>query len=188
MVYGFVKQSRGHVRLHSEMGTGTSVRIHLPRSVASHANEGVGASAQGVSTPAESARAREGETVLLVEDNEQVRALGVAALENLGYRVLEASDGQSALRLLDGGAARVDLLFSDVVLPGGMSGPELAAASSARRPGLPVLFASGYTRKSGNKDDPLRSDAPMLRKPYALDALASAVRCAIDAAASRSSP
>jgi CheY-like chemotaxis protein len=169
------------------VGAGTSVRIHLPRSSAGETNEGATASAQSGSAPDDSARAREGETVLLVEDNEQVRALGVSALENLGYRVLEASDGHSALRLLDGGAARVDLLFSDVVLPGGMSGPELAAASLARRPGLPVLFTSGYTGKAGNADDPLRSDAPMLRKPYALDALARAVRRAIDEAPLRSS-
>jgi PAS domain S-box-containing protein len=187
MVYGFVKQSRGHVRLHSEVGAGTSVRIHLPRSIAGEANEGATASGQSDSAPAESSRAREGETVLLVEDNEQVRALGVSALENLGYRVLEASDGHSALRLLDGGASRVDLLFSDVVLPGGMSGPELAAASSARRPGLAVLFTSGYTGNAGKTDDPLRSDAPMLRKPYARDALARAVRRAIDEARSPSS-
>jgi signal transduction histidine kinase len=188
MVYGFVKQSRGHVRLHSEVGAGTSVRIHLPRSVASEANEGAAPSAQADSPTEGNSSARDGEIVLLVEDNEQVRALGVSALENLGYRVLEAPDGHSALRLLDGGAARVDLLFTDVVLPGGMSGPELAAAAGARRPGLPVLFTSGYTGKAGGKDDPLRSDAPMLRKPYALDTLARAVRRAIDEATSRASP
>ena len=90
-----------------------------------------------------------------------------------------------ALRLLDGGATRIDLLFTDVVLPGGMSGPELAAASSVRRPGLPVLFTSGYTGKAGAKDDPLRFDAPMLRKPYALETLALAIRRAIDRAGSR---
>jgi len=101
--------------------------------------------------------------------------------------VLEAADGHSALRLLDGGASRVDLLFTDVVLPGGMSGPELAAASSVRRPELPVLFTSGYTGKAGAKDDPLRSDVPMLRKPYALETLASAIRRAIDGARPRQS-
>ena len=109
----------------------------------------------------------------------------MSALENLGYRVLEAADGHSALRILEAGASRVDLLFTDVVLPGGMSGPELAAASSVRRPDLPVLFTSGYTGKAGAKDDPLRSDAPMLRKPYALETLARAIRQAIDRAASR---
>jgi len=187
MVYGFVKQSRGHVRLHSQVGAGTSVRIHLPRTVAGEANEEAAASTQDESTAAENSRARDGETVLLVEDNEQVRALGVSALENLGYRVLEAADGHSALRLLERDAARVDLLFTDVVLPGGMSGPELAAASSVRRPELPVLFTSGYTGKTGAKDDPLRSDAPMLRKPYALETLASAIRRAIDGARPRQS-
>jgi len=187
MVYGFVKQSRGHVRLHSEVGAGTSVRIHLPRFVSTDAGEGATATAEAESPPTESSRAREGETVLLVEDNEHVRTLGVSALENLGYQVLEGAHGPSALRLLEGGATCVDLLFTDVVLPGGMSGPELGAASSARRPGLPVLFTSGYTGKAGGKDDPLRSDARMLRKPYALETLAGAIRLAIDRAGSRRS-
>ena len=187
MVYGFVKQSRGQVRLHSEVGAGTSVRIHLPRSVATAASEGATAPPEAESPPADSLRAREGETVLLVEDNEHVRTLAVSALENLGYRVLETADGPSALRLRDARAARIDLLFTDVVLPGGMSGPELAAASSARRPGLPALFTSGYTGKAGGKEDPLHSYAPMLRKPYALDTLARAVRRAIDGAGCRPS-
>ena len=179
MVYGFVKQSRGHVRLQSEVGAGSSVRIYLPRS-----NEGVSrdVAARTESPLADgSARARDGETVLLVEDNEQVRSLGLSALRNLGYRVLEAPDGRSALRLLDtAGASRLDLLFTDVVLPGGMSGPELAAAVIAKRPGLAVLFTSGYTRNAVAQEGSLDPDAHILRKPYSLDHLARAVRRAID--------
>jgi signal transduction histidine kinase len=143
MVYGFVRQCGGHVRLHSRVGKGTSVRLYLPRCGA----------APSV------ARARHGETILLVEDNAEVRRYGTAALAELGYRVLEAPDGSAALRLLDTPAApRVDLLFSDRVLPGGMSGRVLAEAVRERRPGVRVLFG----------------------KPYDLERLAASVREAID--------
>ena len=175
MVYGFVKQSRGHVRLHSEVGAGSSVRIYLPRSARAMRAEGAAQRRDGDRDARSSARGRrDGETVLLVEDNEQVRRLGVSALENLGYRVLEAPDGPAALRLLDSAdASRVDLLFTDVVLPGGMSGPELAAASIARRPGLPVLFTSGYT---GEQWAEMGGFVPMRPFEKALRARASRAR------------
>jgi CheY-like chemotaxis protein len=123
-------------------------------------------------------RARDGESVLLVEDNDDVRRFGVAALEDLGYRVVQAADGAGALRLLDG--ARVDLLFTDMVLPGGLSGPELAGVVRARRPDLPVLYTSGYTRHSAIHQGRLIAGARMLAKPYPLQSLAAAVRRAID--------
>ena len=178
MVYGFVEQSRGHVRIHSEIGSGSSVRIYLPRSAHGEA-KGVARPDRDWMYDQGAARASDGETVLLVEDNEQVRRLGVSALQNLGYRVLEAPDGPAALRLLDSpDASRVDLLFTDVVLPGGMSGPALAAASTARRPSLPVLFTSWYTGRDGR----LAPDARILRKPYTLEHLAHAIRQSIDEA------
>jgi PAS domain S-box-containing protein len=180
MVYGFVKQSHGHVRLYSEIGSGSTVKIYLPRSL--DAIESVrpldGAPAADVA-----ARAKQGETLLMVEDNDDVRRLGVAALQSLGYRVLEAGDGPTALRMLDGpDGARIDLLFSDVILPGGMSGHALADQAVARRPGLPVLFTSGYTRNAMSQQGRLATDVRMLAKPYTLESLATHVRQAIDAA------
>lgn len=128
---------------------------------------------------ADAARAQPGETILLVEDNPDVRRSGAAALEGLGYQVLQAADGASALQLLDSPAApRIDLLFTDVVLPGGMTGRALASAVRTRKPGLPVVFTTGYPRDAmaGRVDISL----PLLDKPYDLERLASTVREAID--------
>ena len=168
MVYGFVKQSGGHVRIHSRAGKGTSVRVYLPR-----CDEGAaGSPPKERPAAAVAARAESGETILLVEDNAEVRRYDAAALSRLGYRVLEAADGAQALKLLETqGAKRVDLLFSDMLLPGGMSGRVLADAARARRPGLPVLFTSGYPREAA---------AQLLDKPYDLERLAARVREAID--------
>jgi len=186
MVYGFVKQSRGHVRVHSEVGSGSSVRIYLPRSADGEPKSVARPDADSAYDQGAS-RAFDGETVLLVEDNEQVRRLGVSALQTLGYRVLEAPDGPAALRLLDSAeASRLDLLFTDVVLPGGMSGPALAAASTSRRPRLPVLFTSGYTGNAMGRDGRLGPDARILRKPYTLEHLARAIRQSIDETRDRS--
>jgi CheY-like chemotaxis protein len=119
-------------------------------------------------------RAQPGETVLLVEDDREVRRWVASALEALGYRVLQAADAPAALELLESPPAqRVDLLFADVVLPGGMTGRELAATLAARRAGVPVLFTSGYPR-----------EAVDLEKPYELERLAATVRSAIDSASS----
>ena len=121
-------------------------------------------------------RARPGETVLLVEDNADVRRWGASALESLGYEVLQAADGAAALALLESPAApRIDLLFTDVVLSGGMSGRELAEALRSRRSGLPVLFTTGYPREGQLQE---KVD---LEKPYDLERLASAVRSVLDA-------
>ena len=129
-------------------------------------------------------RARPGETVLLVEDNDDVRRLGVEALEQLGYAVLPATDGRAALRVLDDRhEGRIDLLFTDVVLPGGMTGFELARAIRARRAGLPTLFTSGYAAGKAASAGLVDGEAPLLSKPYGIEALASAIRHAIDARA-----
>jgi len=179
MVYGFVAQSGGYVRIASEPGRGTSVRILLPRSRDIPSREAAGHEpAQRESMP----RARAGETVLLVEDNDEVRRFGVLALEELGYRVVQAPDGQVALQMLASGElSRVDLLFTDVVLPRGMSGPALAAQFRARQPRMPALFTSGYTPTSIAGQSELASDAHLLAKPYRIESLAAAVRYAIDA-------
>jgi PAS domain S-box-containing protein len=179
MVYGFARQSGGQARIASAPGAGTTVSILLPRT---HAlPKDILEAPRNVQALA---RARAGETILLVEDNEAVRRQGVSALEAFGYRVLEAADGTAALRLLDvPGAERVDLLFTDVVLPNGMSGRALAEAVHARRgAALPVLFTTGYARDAIVHDGRLDPDVRLLRKPYTLESLASSVRQAIDRA------
>jgi CheY-like chemotaxis protein len=185
MVYGFVKQSRGHVRIYSEVGSGTAVRIYLPRLMTGEATQrgerGDGAFSSGETV----ARANPGETLLIVEDNDDVREWGRSALLGLGYVVLQAQDAPSALRVLDSAdGARIDLLFTDLVLPGGMSGSSLAEQIAARRPGMPVLFTSGYTRNAISQQGRLAPDIRILAKPYTLESLASHVRQAIDAARS----
>ncbi|HEY6830540.1 MAG TPA: ATP-binding protein, partial [Gemmatimonadaceae bacterium] len=186
MVYGFVTQSGGHVRIASTEGEGTCVRIYLPRAsaadIAAHPiPESPKASGVAAASVEPIVRARPGESILMVEDNVDVRRLGVAALEQLGYRVLQAPDGHSALRLLDdNGSLRVDAVFSDVVLPGGLSGPELVDRIRCSRPGIPALFTSGYTPDSVGAHPRLAADRRMLMKPYRIEALASAIRRTID--------
>ena len=123
-------------------------------------------------------RARAGETILFVEDHEDVRRFGISALEGLGYRVLHAADARAALRLLDQSAPQ--LLFTDVMLPAGMSGLELAEAVSRRRPSLPVLFTSGHARSLALPDGPSVPPERMLAKPYTVERLAASVRETID--------
>ena len=184
MVYGFVHQSGGFVRISSELAQGTQVRMWLPRARAD------GNLAHG-DTPAPSLRerrmhdrgslprAQEGETVLIVEDNDEVRTLAATALGDLGYVVHVAGDAHAALAFLGGRNARIDLLFTDVVLPAGMSGVELSDQLHRLRPAVPVLFTSGYTR--GSLVSPQGTTARILAKPYATASLARAVREAIDA-------
>ena len=175
MVYGFVKQSGGHVRIDSEPGAGTSVRILLPRSRRDDAAARKAARDDADARPT----ARPGECILLVEDDEDVRRFGVSALEDLGYRVIAEPDAASALQRLDAiDGTHVDLLFTDVVLPGGMSGRDLAEVVQSRRRRMPVLFVSGYTRNVVMPE----GSARLLHKPYTIEALASAVRTAIDGA------
>ena len=186
MVYGFVTQSGGHVRIASNPGAGTCVRIYLPRAteaVAATPPSSESRMASGLSGAIGEplARARPGESILVVEDNVDVRRLGVAALEQLGYHVLQAPDAHSALRLLDSEAAlRIDAVFSDVVLPGGLSGPELVDRIRCSRPGIPALFTSGYTPDSVGAHPRLAGDRRMLVKPYRIEALAAAIRQTID--------
>jgi PAS domain S-box-containing protein len=183
MAYGFVRQSGGHVRIYSELGQGTTVKIYLPRRTSEPSTE-------ASSSPAmlgAMARARSGETVLLVEDNEDVRQYAVAALEDLGYRVLEAGDAAAALHLLEAGPdRRIDLLLTDVVLPGGMNGRVLAEEVLDRRPGLPVLFTTGYSRNAIIHHGRLDPDIQLLGKPFTPVALARKVREVLDAAPSYS--
>ncbi len=165
MVYGFVRQSNGHVRIYSEPGQGTTVKIYLPRS------------RQEVKpvVPIELDRvAGANQTILVVEDEAGVRSAAVAMLEDLGYRCLEAVDAQTALHVLRG-HPDVDLVFSDVVMPGPMSCRELIEAIGALRPGLPLLFTSGYTENAIVHHGRLDEGVTLLSKPYSREEMARKV-------------
>jgi two-component system CheB/CheR fusion protein len=171
MVYGFAKQSGGHVTIHSEEGRGTTAKVYLPC-----------ADKQAVRLEtnflAAEPRAR-GETVLVLEDDPDVRSLAVAVLQSLSYEVMEAPDGESALALLRN-SHRVDLLLSDVVLSEGLSGPEVAERARRAKPALKVLFMSGYPRAAIRSRGRLGDEAEMLNKPFRRYDLAQKVRAALD--------
>lgn len=177
MVYGFARQSGGHVGIYSELGQGTTVRLYLPRATA--------AVPAAEPAPPEPAVRGGSETVLVVEDDDTVRLLACRELEILGYRVLSAGSVAEALTRIEQGEA-VDLLFTDIVMPGGLSGRELADAALRLRPGLPVLFTSGYTENAIVHHGRLDPGVLLLSKPYRRVELSRAVRGALDAAASRS--
>jgi CheY-like chemotaxis protein len=165
-VYGFVKQSGGHVALYSEAGQGTTVRIYLPL-IAEKSNEPVdGAAAPGLPRG-------NGQLVLVVEDDEGVRRVTVSRLMQLGYNVVEAANGQDALAVLER-TPDVGLLLTDMVMPGGMSGADLAAATRGQFPRLPVLFTSGYAGTDISGPTDLRP-GDWLRKPYTLAEMAVAL-------------
>jgi signal transduction histidine kinase len=179
MVHGFVKQSGGHIRIYSEVGHGTTVKIYLPRLPSKEESAAAPAPTPAQRNAEGDARARAGETILLVEDNEGVRAYTKPTLEELGYRLLDAADAKQALQVL-GAAARIDLLFTDVVLPGGMSGRELADRIARERPTLPVLFTTGYTRNAIIHHGRLDPDVNLLTKPYTQQDLARKIRQLLD--------
>ena len=178
MVHGFVKQSGGHIRIYSEEGHGTTVKVYLPR--AEH-SEKVGVAPIGKLThPAPAPSAKTGETILVVEDNDGVREYAKEVLENLGFKVLEAAEVEEALRLL-ADPRRIDLLFTDVVLPGAINGRVLAIHARDKRPGLPVLYTTGYTRNAIVHQGRLDPDVHLLNKPYTQQDLARKVRALLDA-------
>jgi CheY-like chemotaxis protein len=166
MVYGLVKQSGGHVKLFSEVGEGTTVKLFLPRALG----------AEEVQADERAAAAGGGsETILVVEDDEGVRETAVGLLTDLGYRVLDAADALGALGLIEGGEA-IDLLFTDVVMPGPLRGPELARKARDWLPGLAVLFTSGYTENAIVHGGRLDAGVELLSKPYTREALARKIR------------
>jgi PAS domain S-box-containing protein len=174
-VYGFVKQSGGHAKIYSEVGQGTTVKIYLPRLLTDPASIETLES----TLPAEGSTE---ETILVVEDDDDVRANSVESLREIGYRVIEAHDGPSALRLLER-QMRVDLLFSDVVLPGGLTGAQVSAQARAIRPGLKVLFTTGYARNAIIHHGRLDKGVHLITKPFSLNDLAAKVRDVLDAPA-----
>jgi PAS domain S-box-containing protein len=172
-VYGFVKQSRGHVKIYSEPGEGTTIKIYLPRfhAEADHPEEeAVGPVARGAKH----------ETILVVEDDEDVRIYSTDTLRDLGYRVLEASNAAAALSMLSN-HPEIAVLFTDVGLPGGMNGRQLAEEARKRRANLKVLFTTGYARNAIVHDGRLDPGVELLTKPFTQSALSEKLRDIIDA-------
>ncbi|MBM0207224.1 response regulator [Micromonospora sp. STR1s_5] len=171
MVYGFAKQSEGHLKIYSELGQGTTIKIYLPR------HRGAAVEDEHSSSTAEPPRADAGETVLVVEDEPVVRDLIVEVLRDLGYRTLEAPDGPSGLRVLQS-RERIDLLVTDVGLPG-LNGRQLADQARENRPKLKVLFITGYAENATLAAGFLDPGMEMLTKPFAVEALATKVTAMI---------
>jgi PAS domain S-box-containing protein len=168
-VFGWIKQSGGHIKIYSEVGYGTTVKLYLPR-------------AKGRSTEkeaeAETTTPTGDETIFVVEDNPKVRITVIRQLAGLGYKTVEAESGDRALELVEEGLA-FDLLLTDVVMPGGITGYQLADQLRARRPGLRVLFTSGYTELAASDGHSTRND-PLLSKPYRKQDLGRMVRAVLD--------
>jgi signal transduction histidine kinase/CheY-like chemotaxis protein len=177
MVHGFVKQSGGHIRLYSEVGQGTTVKIYLPR--LTNAPPLPATPVEIEPAPSGLPRARPDETILLVEDNDSVRDYATTALAELGYRVIAARDAGDALQAVERGE-RIDLLFTDVVLGSGPNGRELAGRIGERRAGLRVLFTTGYTRNAIVHHGRLDPGVHLLDKPFTQQDLARKIRELID--------
>ena len=169
MVYGFVKQTGGHIKIYSEVGDGTIVKLYLPRS-----NE----EPTGLKLAADALLRGQGEAILAVEDDDMVRAHVAAELKALGYNVLTARSGAQAMELLRSDA-QIDLLFSDVVMPGGMSGPQLAEQALLLRPELRVLYTSGYTENTVIHQGRVDPGVQLLNKPYRRYDLAAKLRAVL---------
>jgi PAS domain S-box-containing protein len=172
MVYGFVKQSGGHIKVYSEQGHGTTVKLYLPRSVEP-------SKAQLDSKPSQKFE-RGTELVLVVEDDALVRDYVIAQLGSLGYRTLSAGNAEAALRIIDAEPA-IDLLFTDVIMPGPMNGRQLVDEATKRRPGLKVLYTSGYTENAIVHQGRLDPGVVLLAKPYRKQDLARMLRVALAA-------
>jgi len=171
MVYGFAGQSGGHVSIYSEEGKGTTVKLYLPRSNVE-------------ALPASTPKATEnpmaaGETVLVVDDDSEVRRLAVALLEDLGYKVQQAPNGKAALSILEA-ATQIDLLLADMMLPGGMTGPDLALQAKQREPDLAVLFMSGFAEQALHQTELIDGSAELLNKPFRKSDLAQKVRAVLN--------
>jgi PAS domain S-box-containing protein len=173
MVYGFAKQSGGHVRIYSEPGRGTSAKIYLPRHFGAAEDEATSVRGNQPMVPAAG-----GETILVVEDDERVRQMSRAALLELGYTVHEATSGEEALQVFDS-LGRIDAVFTDIVM-GGMTGRQLADALRRKKPKLKVLFTTGYTRNAVVHNGVLDAGVALLTKPFTVEDLAAKLRSVLD--------
>ena len=169
MIYGFAQQSGGQVRIYSEVGEGTTVCLYMPRYYGEADGDDIALRLTTV------ARAEQGETVLIVDDEPSVRMLVTEVLEDLGYTAIEAADSTAGLKVLQSDV-RIDLLVTDVGLPGGMNGRQMADAGRERRPGLKVLFITGYAENSVIGSGLLEPGMEVLTKPFAMEALASRIK------------
>jgi PAS domain S-box-containing protein len=172
-VYGFVRQSAGHIKLYSEPGEGTTVKIYLPR------HSGGETHVDDASRSRRAAGAIGAECILVVEDDDPLRAYTVEMLTELGYGVLQAPNGAAALEMLEQNT-KIDLLFTDIVMPGGMNGRQLADKAVRRRPGLKVLFTTGYTRNAIVHHGRLDPGVEMIGKPFSFEELGNKVRALLD--------
>jgi CheY-like chemotaxis protein len=175
MVYGFMKQSGGHITAQSQVGEGTTFRLFLPVAKTQQRAVPVQASPSATSAPETPARSSAGEVILAVDDNAEVRGTVVFQLKQLGYQVREADNAHAALAILDAGE-KIDLLFTDIVMPGGINGKELATKARLKRPDLKVLFTSGFPGTGMSNGAELEDSDVLLSKPYRRHDLAKAVR------------
>lgn len=173
MIYGFTRQSNGNVRIHSTLGEGSTICLYLPRHLGLASKE---LKAPNLAAPPPIGR---GETVLVVDDEPSVRMLVTDALEELGYSALEAADGVAGLQILQSGA-HIDLLVSDVGLPGGMNGRQMADAARVARPDLKVLFITGYAENAAIGNGQLGQGMHVMTKPFTMKAFATRVRTIIE--------
>jgi CheY-like chemotaxis protein len=171
-VFGFAKQSGGHLKIYSEPGAGTTVRLYLPRSLARETPQ---------SPPVAALAVTGSETVLLVDDDDMVRTTVGLMLDDLGYTVIEARGGAESLAILQRGD-KIDLLFTDVVMPGPVSGRQLADEARKIDPALRILFTSGYTENAIVHDGRLDPGLELLSKPYGREQLAAKLRRVLDGA------
>ena len=167
-----MRQSGGQARIYSEVGQGTTVCLYLPRYFGDASDE------ESASATVEAPRAAQGEAMLVVDDDPVMRMLVAEVLADLGYQAFEAADGPSALKLLQSGA-RIDLLITDLGLPGGMSGRQLADAARALRPALKVLFITGYPENAVVGNGHLDPGMHVVTKPVGMEALANRVKAII---------
>ncbi|MCJ2014171.1 PAS domain S-box protein [Methylobacterium sp. J-076] len=169
MIYGFVRQSGGQVRIYSEVGEGTTMCLYLPR------HYGETEQADVMASLGDAPRAKQDQTVLIVDDEPTVRMLVTEVLEDLGYTAIEAADSQSGLKVLQSDV-RIDLLVTDVGLPGGMNGRQMADAGRVSRPDLKVLFITGYAENAVVGNGHLEPGMAVLTKPFVMEALATRIR------------
>jgi CheY-like chemotaxis protein len=181
MTYGFAKQSGGQVRIHSLVGEGTTMRIYLPRHLGEEDAE------RPQPQLAQAPRAQAGETVLIIDDDPAVRMLVTEVLEDLGYAAIEAADGNSGLKVLQSNA-RVDLLITDVGLPGGINGRQIADAARTSRPDLKVLFITGYAENAVMRGGYLEPGMQIMIKPFTMEALATRIQDVIAGEHAKSAP